>query len=657
MQLLIRWMGRWRGRSNFRPSAVLSAFSLLLALTALVLPAPSWALGKVALVIGNASYQAAPPLENPRNDATDIGAALGDLGFEVFLGIDQSQSEMRDLIASFGKAAAGAEVAMFYYAGHAFQVAERNYLAPVDIKLDRADQVVAQTIALDDAIAAMEGAAGVKLLFIDACRDNPMGLEAGGSSGLARVGSGKDFYISYATQPGAVAYDGQGRNGTFTEAVLSHLNTPGIGLADMMMAVRKDVVARTGGQQVPWENSSLTVPFRFSDGPPTASPETMFYQVARRSGDPALMRLYVERYPTGVHVEEVLALLSGGGTGDQAQRSFGTDQTDDAEQLWLLARRTRLAQLFQSYLDRYPEGPRAAEAKRMLAELSGSEVAGPARQCELLATHPRDGTETTPGVPFSLLSRNVTQAISACGAATELFPEQPTYMALLARAYAAAGLREKAVELYQTASEAGDLRAMVSLALLKETGDGTPKDPEGALRLYRRAADLGSADAAVNLAVALLDGTGVQQNTEQGLALMQKASEAGSGIATFNLGVLAQEGRWGSPSDALPLFERAAREGETRGYRASAVLLDEGRGVTRSPERAAVQLLLGVASDNGALLEELRASAENWNPDTLESVARRLTKAGIAVDLTQPGSLAAGLSAWRNGGFVAAVLS
>ena len=657
MQPLLRWMRLWPAPSNFNLKGWVSACAALFAFAALVLPAPSWAAGKVALVIGNANYASAPPLENPRNDATDIGAALSDLGFEVFLGIDQTQAEMAALIADFGKAAEGADAAMFYYAGHAFQVSERNYLAPVDIRLDNADQVVAQTVALDDAIAAMEAASGVRLLFIDACRDNPMGLDAGGGSGLARVGTGQDFYIAYATQPGAVAYDGEGRNGTFTEAVLSHLNTPGIGLTDMMMSVRKDVVARTGGQQVPWENSSLTVPFRFSDGPPSASPETMFYQVARRSGDPDLMRLYVERYPAGVHVEEVLALLSSGDLAAQAQRSIGSEAGDDAEQLWALARRTRLPQLFQSYLERYPEGPRAGEAKRMLGELSGQEAAGPARQCELMVTHPRDATETTPGVPFAQLSRHVTAAIDACGSAIELFPEQPTYVALLARAYAAAGLREKAVELYTEAAEKGDLRAMVSLALLKETGDGTAKDPDGALRLYRRAAEAGSADAAINLSVALIDGIGVAKDVEQGLALMQRASEAGSGIATFNLGVLAQDGRWGSPSDALPLFERAAREGETRGYRASAVLLDEGRGVPQNPERAAVQLLLGVASDGGDLMQELIETPQNWTPETMAALQRRLGLAGIEVDAESADSLAKALQAWRNGGFSTAALS
>ncbi|MEF9606182.1 peptidase C14, caspase catalytic subunit p20, partial [Paracoccus sp. PXZ] len=138
---------------------------------------------------------------------------------------------------------------------------------------------------------------------------------------------------------------------------------------------------------------------------------------------------------------------------------------------------------------------------------------------------------------------------------------QAKYVALLARATAAAGLRAEAVALYERAAERGDLRAMVSLALLKETGDGVAPDPAGALALYERAAAAGSADAAINLAVTLLDSRRAQDQ-QRGIALMQQASQAGSPIATFNLGVLAQEGRFGDPGDARTLFERAAREGE-----------------------------------------------------------------------------------------------
>src|SRR5690606_26323737 len=156
----------------------------------------------------------APKLDNPVNDAGDIGAALTDLGFKVFLGTDQTQEQMQALLEDFAEAARTSEAALFYFAGHGFQVADRNYLAPVDLRLDRLDTVVGQTEALDSVMAAMSAAPGLKLVFLDACSDNPLGLEAGSGAGLARVASPADFMVSYATQPGAVAYDGTGRNGT-----------------------------------------------------------------------------------------------------------------------------------------------------------------------------------------------------------------------------------------------------------------------------------------------------------------------------------------------------------------------------------------------------------------------------------------------------------
>ncbi len=651
-------MPHWSVRSGFNPAALLGA--LICGLLALLLAAQAAAAPRVALVLGNAAYSNVPALDNPVNDAEDMTAALRDLGFQVILGLDGDQGQMRALIDQFGKAAETADVALFYYAGHAFQVSDQNYLVPRDFRADSLDRATARTVALNEALGAMAKAPGVKIVLLDACGDNPLQL-SGSGSGLARIGSPADFLIAYATQPGAVAFDGAGRNGTFTEALLSHIHTPAQDIGEMMIAVRKDVMARTGGQQIPWDASALTRRFRFADGPPTASPETLFYQVSVRAADPALLRLYLQRYPNGSHVGEVLALLSQDpARSGQARRSMGPDADGAAgEQLWDLARRSRLTPLFENYIRTYPDGPHIDEARRMLAELSSDADPGPARRCELLATHPRDGTETTPGVSYELLAQNAVEAMRSCAEASRLHPRQAKYVALLARATAAAGLRADAVALYIQAAERGDLRAMVSLALLKETGDGVATDPAGALALYEKAAAAGSADAAINLSVTLLDSPR-PKDQERAITLMQQASQAGSPIATFNLGVLAQEGRFGDPGDARTLFERAAREGEPRGHRAAAVLLDEGRGIPRDASRAAVQLLLGVASDDGSLLHELTEQSENWTPETLSALQRRLARVGLyqgPTDGTPGPELGQALELWRNGGLSAAALS
>lgn len=253
---------------------------------------------RVALVIGNAAYRHVEALDNPDNDAQDMARALTSEGFEVFTGLDLSRAGMMELIDRFAAAAEDAEVALFFFAGHAFQVGGQNYLIPVDLDPGEGERTLEQGISLDIVMDLLEAAPGLRLVFLDACRDNPLGitLPAGGE-GLASVGRGADFLIAYATQPGAVAYDGDGRNGTFTEAVLNHIHTPGQSIAEMMISVRKDVIAATGGQQVPWDNSSLTRQFKFEGGPRAASADTMLYQLAARAADPSLMRLYLARYP------------------------------------------------------------------------------------------------------------------------------------------------------------------------------------------------------------------------------------------------------------------------------------------------------------------------------------------------------------------------
>ena len=633
------------------------------ALVWLVAALPALAQGRVALVIGNGSYDTVPSLLNPLNDAEDISAALEELGFRVFTETDASKAAMETAIADFAEAADGSEVALFYYAGHAFQVGGRNYLVPTDLALGTAEQIVADTVDLGTVFSALDQSDGVRLIFLDACRDNPLGVAApdGVQSGLAEMGSSADYFISFATQPGAVAFDGDGRNGTFTESVLSHIHTPAQSLTDMMINVRRDVIKASGGQQVPWENSSLTRQFTFAEGLPSATPETLLYQVAARTQDPNLMALYIQRYPEGAHARDVVSQLQNlGGPPTTSGRSLLQTETE-GDQLWLLAQRTRLKSLAEYYLELYPDGPHAAAARNMVSRLPEELDLGDGRLCEELATHPRDATANIAGVPFSRLQSQAGRAIDVCTSAMQTFPEQPKYVALLARAKAAGGRREEAIALYREAAGRGDLRALVSLGLLMETGDGVPRDPEGALELYEIAAEAGSADGAINLAVALFNGRLVEADPQRAIALFEQAAASGSPVANYNLGVLAQDGALGEDriADALEYFGRAARSGEPRGYVAAAILLDEGRTGERDPGRAADMLLRGAASDAGGAIAQLTQNADAWSRETIVAVQERLAEAGHytgAIDGISGPGLANALTLWRNGGFVSRVL-
>jgi tetratricopeptide (TPR) repeat protein len=222
---------------------------------------------RVALVIGNSKYLYANQLPNPANDAADIAKILRRLGFDVIEGLDLDRRGMEDRIRAFGrKLEAGADLALLFYAGHGMQVGGRNYLIPVDAKLERSGDLTLDTIELGQILAQMEAEKRVNLIFLDACRDNPLARSfarslgtrsASVGSGLAQVQSAIGTMIAYATQPDNVALDGDGRNSPFTTALLKYIATPKLEIGTIMKRVRADVIAATREKQVPWDHSSL----------------------------------------------------------------------------------------------------------------------------------------------------------------------------------------------------------------------------------------------------------------------------------------------------------------------------------------------------------------------------------------------------------------
>ena len=230
--------------------------------------------GQVALVIGISGYHHAPALRNPANDAKDLSAALRELGFEVVHTADVGKVSLDASIRSFSKRIADADVGLVFFAGHGVQVAGQNYLMPIDAKLESMRDLEFETVRLELILGQMEdGRDGkVSIVMLDACRDNPLARNLARSMGvrseafprgLAPVQSGAGTFIAFATAPGKVAYDGQGRNSPFTAALLRNIRTPNKGLNALMIDVRKDVMAATRNAQVPWDHSALTQDFQF----------------------------------------------------------------------------------------------------------------------------------------------------------------------------------------------------------------------------------------------------------------------------------------------------------------------------------------------------------------------------------------------------------
>ncbi|WP_246707605.1 caspase family protein [Ensifer oleiphilus] len=278
---------------------------------------------RVALVIGNSAYQHVPQLPNPDNDAGDMAGKLKDLGFEVVVGRDLDLAGVRKTIRDFVGKLDGADLALFYYAGHGLQVNGENYIAPVDAKLLSYIDLEFEAVPMNLILSAMERETRVNLVFLDACRDNPLAVNLARSMGtrsssigrgLAKVGTGIGSLIAFATQPGNVALDGAGRNSPFTAALLRHLGKPGRDITRELIDVRRDVLEATDGKQVPWDNSSLTGEVVLN--PSTAqgaavstgitresnAAELAYWDTIKGSSDRDLFDAYLQQYPAGAFV-------------------------------------------------------------------------------------------------------------------------------------------------------------------------------------------------------------------------------------------------------------------------------------------------------------------------------------------------------------------
>jgi hypothetical protein len=346
---------------------------------------------RVALVIGNSAYQNTAQLNNPRNDAADLGAALRKLKFDVIEGLDLDKAGMDQTIRQFARALGGADVGLFFYAGHGLQVAGQNYLVPVDAKLEDASGLDFELLRLDLVHKTMERETNTSLLFIDACRDNPlsrnlaraMGTRAPGiGRGLAAVESGVGTLIAFSTQPGNFALDGEGRNSPFAGALVKRIPTPGEDLSSLLIAVRNDVMAATRNRQVPWEHSALRSRFYFRAPEPAVSAdqaaEEVVWAAAKDSKSSVLLKTYLQRYPKGDHAISALALIEQLEKEEAARTALALREAElrqaeeakaRAELAWSKASGANRLTDYEAYLAAWPEGTHAADARNLVDRL------------------------------------------------------------------------------------------------------------------------------------------------------------------------------------------------------------------------------------------------------------------------------------------------
>ena len=356
---------------------------MLAAAALLLVCQPAFAEKRVALVIGNAAYQNAAKLPNPVNDGATIAAMLTNAGFDV---VDSRHDlpavETRRALRDFADRARDADIAVVYYAGHGIEVDGTNYLIPVDAKLERDTDVYDEALSLERVLVAIEPAKRLRLVILDACRDNPFSKNMKRTVASRAIGQGlakvepasPNMLIAYSAKAGSTAADGDGRNSPFTTALSRHLTTPGLDVRRAFGFVRDDVLKNTGNRQEPFVYGSLggddvpLVPARpvISPAAPASSPQAEVrrdYELALQVGNKSALNAFLAQYPDGFYAS--LAKLQLEKIAAEEARVAATEKARLAEQ-----ERARLAAegAKKTQQARAEADAKAAEQARIAAE-------------------------------------------------------------------------------------------------------------------------------------------------------------------------------------------------------------------------------------------------------------------------------------------------
>ena len=494
----------------------------VLALVVLVVPAVVLADGRVALVVGNSTYAHIGRLPNPDNDARDMSAALRRLGFEVTTEFDVDRVELTEALRAFTRRSAGADVSLVFYAGHGIEMDGVNYLVPVDARLERDVDVRFETVTVDDLLVSTSGAA-LRLVILDACRNNPLArsmlrtaasrsVSGGSFADLNEDLLGNETLVAYAAAAGTTAADGRGRNSPYTAALLSHLETPlEIGL--LFRRVRAQVLSTTNGTQRPHEYHSLV-------------------------GEHYLTRTLA----TGTSVSVTAAV--------------------PAE--LALADRPR------------PDPPEIDVTELHIAALRELAEAGDAEAQTELGERYEHGR----GV-----AQDDRAAVSWFRRAAEQghLPGQAALGFMYATGRGVAQDHAEAVRWFRRAADQGNARSQYNLGTSYRDGRGVVQDDTEAVRWFRRSAEQGSAFGQTGLGAMYDTGRGVQRNDAEAVRWYRRAADQGDAFAQRNLGVMYREGRGVSRDDreAVRWFRRSANQGHSVGQAELGWMYENGRGVRR----------------------------------------------------------------------------
>jgi hypothetical protein len=378
---------------------------LILALAGLFAATLAQAETRLALVVGNGAYTDVTALDNPVPDAVLMAETLRAKGFVVTEVTDADQAGLNRAISQFGRDLRGAgkdAVGLFFYAGHAVQSFGENYLLPVDATLTDAADLSLVGVQAEAVLRQMRSARNrTNIVILDACRNNPFqAIPELTDSGLAEMNAPTGTFLSYSTAPGAVALDGLDGNSPFTRALARQIPVAGMPIEQTFKNVRVEVIEKTGGQQTPWDTSSLTADFSFAPRETLSAAdlqEKQLWDSVKVSDDPVQIMLFMRSYPAGRYQEAARQLLEAAlaselgtgapaGAGEQVAAALpeparAATPSASEEEMIAAAQSSGAAADYEAYVAAYPEGvfaELAAFELKILREKAGQEAAAAA---------------------------------------------------------------------------------------------------------------------------------------------------------------------------------------------------------------------------------------------------------------------------------------
>ena len=385
-------MGRRQMRLTiqFASIAALAGAAILLAFSSNAALADK----RVALVVGNSNYQNVAKLPNPSADASAIAQMFRNAGFDVVdLQLDAGNLEFKRAIRRFEDAASNSDMAVAFFAGHGLELKGNNYMIPVDARLADERDAPDEAIALDRIVEAVDGAKRLRLVIVDACRDNPFAVTMKRQAvsraltrGLGRVEpQGTDTLIAYAAKAGSTAEDGHGEHSPLTTALLNNLTVPGLDIRLAFGRVRDEVMKITNNRQEPFVYGSLgggVVSLVPAPSEPKATPLADVkgdYELVKRS-NPESLEIFLNQHKTGFYAELAAAQLAKLTAGDQGAKVAALEPSappsptpalpsSDEQRAWDRIRDSGDQAALQEFIKRYPESPLSLNAQKRLETL------------------------------------------------------------------------------------------------------------------------------------------------------------------------------------------------------------------------------------------------------------------------------------------------